>query len=88
MKKEKLTRTKSTWYGRPLSRTEVLYFTYLGDERQAVLFAKLLPLPENASHADIEDAVTRVLVKVKTVLGGDANVEYLGGQRRDTLRVH
>lgn len=80
--------TISTWYQRPLTRTEIQLFTFCGDERQAVALAKHVTLPDHATTQQIETAVTLALVRAKESLDGKAEVEYIGGIRRDTLRVH
>jgi hypothetical protein len=55
-------------------------------EGQATALARIVTLPRNASDAVVEIAVIAALVSVKQAVDGDAEVEYLGGQRRDTLR--
>jgi hypothetical protein len=76
----------STWYGRPLTRTEILLFTWLDDERQAIALAKFVTLQDDATAEDVADAVMRALVAAKEAISGRAQVEYIGGERRDTLR--
>lgn len=72
---------------RVLTDTEMQLFNYLGDERQAVLMAKYIILPENASYELIENSVALLLVQVKEAVDGVSRVEYVCGQRRDTLRL-
>lgn len=76
----------STWYARPLTKTELLLFTWLEDERQAIALAKFVTLQDDATAEDVADAVCRGLVAAKEAISGRAQVEYLGGERRDTLR--
>jgi hypothetical protein len=45
-------------------------------------------LPDNATYAQIEDAALKCIVAALEHAGLKDSVEYLGGQRRDTLRVH
>jgi hypothetical protein len=74
--------------GRILTRTEQQLFNYLMDERQAVEMAKHLSLPPNASYELIENSVALMLVCAKEAADGyTVQVEYLGGIRRDTLRL-
>ncbi|MGC2475121.1 MAG: hypothetical protein WA485_12355 [Candidatus Sulfotelmatobacter sp.] len=73
--------------GRALTSTEQQLFAYLGDERQAVEMAKHLTLPPHASYELIENSVAMLLVRVKEAAdGGETKVQYVDGQRRDTLR--
>ena len=78
----------STWYQRPLTRTEIQIFTWCGDERQAIALAKHVTLPDNATAQQIETAVTLALVRAKESVSRRAEVEYVGGIRRDTLRLN
>jgi hypothetical protein len=77
----------STWFQRPLTRTEIQIFTWCGDERQAIALAKHITLPDNATAEQIATAVTLALVRAKEAASGPAEVEYIGGQRRDDKRV-
>lgn len=72
--------------GRVLSSTEQQFYNYCMDERQAVAFAKLVTLPENASYEYIENVVAMLLVKVKEAADGPSRVEYVCGHRRDIWR--
>ncbi|MFZ0732189.1 MAG: hypothetical protein WAM79_07690 [Candidatus Sulfotelmatobacter sp.] len=73
--------------GRPLTRTEEQLYNYCMNERQAVQFAKFIMLPENASFELIENSVAMLLVRVKEAADGRTEIEYVSGQRRDTLRL-
>jgi hypothetical protein len=76
----------STWYARPLTRTEILLFTWLDNERQAIALAKFVELREDATADDVADAVCRALVAAKEAIDGRACVEYVSGRRLDTFR--
>lgn len=77
----------SVFLGRPLTRTEEQLYNYCMNERQAVEFAKFIMLPENASFELIENSVAMLLVRVKEAADGRTEIEYVSGQRRDTLRL-
>lgn len=81
--------------GRAFTRLEQELADYLGNERQAVALApmaerKLAVLyPEKRvviTAFVLERVVTAVLVDALEASGGLADVEYAGGERRDTLR--
>ncbi len=72
--------------GRVLSSTEQQFFNYLMNERQAIEFAKLVTLPNNASYEMIENVVAMILLRAKESVSGRTDVEYIGGERRDHLR--
>jgi hypothetical protein len=72
--------------GKPLTKTEELLFAYLESERQAILFAREVTLPEHATYEQVEAAVCFVLCKVKEQLHGRIEVKYLGGRRCDHWR--
>lgn len=76
----------STLFGRALTRTEIELFTFCENERQAIELAKQVTLPDNATFEEIENAVAFALVRAKESVDGRTKVEYIGGQRRDTLR--
>jgi len=73
--------------GRLLTRTEEQLYNFCMNERQAIEFAKYITLPENASFELIENSVAMLLVRVKEAADGQTEIEYLSGQRRDTLRL-
>ena len=77
----------STWYGRPLTRTEIQIFTWCGNERQAIALAKHVTLPDHATVDEIADAVMRAMVAAKIAVGGDSEVEIVHAERRDKRRV-
>ena len=56
-------------------------------ETQAYSLAQLIRLERETSDAAVEKAVINALVKAKTAVDGVTEVEYVGGQRRDTLRL-
>jgi hypothetical protein len=72
--------------GRVLSSTEQQFYNYCLNERQAVEFAKLVTLPENASHELIENCVALLLLHAKEAVSGRGEIEYIGGRRCDLHR--
>ena len=72
---------------RILTRTEMQFFSYLQDEREAIALASVCSLPEDATYAQIEDAVLKCLTTALEHAGLKDSIEYVGGQRRDTLRI-
>jgi hypothetical protein len=76
------------YVSRPLTRTEMQFFAYTLDEREAIALAKVCHIPDNATYAEIEDAVLKCFTVALEHAGLKDSVEYIGGQRRDTLRVH
>jgi len=76
------------YVSRPLTRTEMQFFSFTLDERQAIALAQVCTLPANATYAEIEDAVLKCFTVALEHAGLKDSVEYIGGQRRDTLRVH
>ena len=77
-----------TKISRVLNQTEIQLLSYCNSEREAVALAKVIDLPEDADYYMIEQAVTAALCTGLEMANGPAEVEYIGGQRRDTLRVH
>jgi hypothetical protein len=75
------------YVSRPLTRTEMQFFSFTLDERQAIALAKVCHIPEDASYAVIEDAVLKCFNAALEHAGLKNSVEYIDGQRRDTLRV-
>jgi len=80
---------QSTWFQRPLTRTELLLMTVCDDERQAIALAKFIPeLPDDATFQQVSDAAVMAMVRVKEIASGPMpTVSYVGGQRRDDKRV-
>jgi hypothetical protein len=56
-------------------------------EGQAYALAQHVTLAWDASDAVVEDAVLRALVRARERISGAAEIEYVTGQRRDTLRL-
>lgn len=86
-----LTDGRSTWYHwRFLTRTEAQLLLWLGEnqEREAIALARVIgELPEHATEEQIADAVTLALCAAHcSATGVIEQLEYCGGQRRDTLR--
>ena len=71
---------------RILTRTEMQFFSYTENERQAIALAQVCTLPENATYAEIEDAVIKCLTIALEHAGLQDSIEYVGGRRLDTLR--
>jgi len=71
---------------RPLTRTEMQFFSYTLDEREAIALANVCTLPAEATYAQIEDAVLKCFTAALEYAGLKDSIEYVGGQRRDTLR--
>ncbi len=75
------------YVSRPLTRTEMLFFSYTLDEREAIALAQVCTLPDDASYAVIEDTVLKCLCAALNYAGLDeSGVEYVGGERRDLVR--
>jgi hypothetical protein len=49
--------------------------------------AQVCTLPESATYAEIEDAVLKCFTIALEHAGLKDSIEYVGGQRRDTLRI-
>jgi hypothetical protein len=56
-------------------------------EREAHALAKVVTLEPDAVDTVVESAVIEALVSLKEAVDGVPEIEYLGGQRRDTLRL-
>jgi hypothetical protein len=87
----KLTDGRSSWYPwRFLTRTEAQLLLWLGkgQEREAIALARVIgELPEHATAEQIADAVTLALCAAHcSAVGVVERLEYVGGERRDTLR--
>ncbi len=74
------------YISRPLTRTEMQFFSYTLDEREAIALANVCTLPAEATYAQIEDAVLKCFTAALQYAGRKDSIEYVGGQRRDTLR--
>ena len=76
--------------GRLLNEIETLLANYLDDERAACALAPCVKLPVEASgttDTEIENAIAEVLCQAYCASGQTTVlVEYVCGQRRDTLR--
>lgn len=75
--------------GRILTATENILAEYLDNEAQALALAPHVTLPENPTSDQIDAAIAEVLVEALRSAQGETAVvvEYIGGIRRDTLRV-
>ena len=72
---------------RVLTRTEMQFFSYTENERQAIALAQVCTLPENATYAEIEDAVIKCLTTALEHAGLTDTIEYVRGRRLDTQRI-
>jgi len=72
---------------RVLTRTEMQFFSYTENERQAIALAQVCTLPEYATYAEIEDTVIKCLTIALEHAGSTDSTEYVGGRRLDTLRI-
>jgi hypothetical protein len=70
-----------------LSITACRLIGWGASERQAHVLAKIMRLERQASDAVVEAAVIEGLVSIKQAVDGVPDIEYPGGQRRDTLRL-
>ena len=73
--------------GEVLQVTEQRLIRYGCTEREACALANVITLEPDASDSEVETAVIEALVNAKHAVDGVADIEYLGGQRRDTLRL-
>ncbi len=71
---------------RVLTRTEMQFFSYTENEREAIALAKVCTLREHASYAEIEDTVLKCLNIALEYAREKDSIEYVGGRRLDTLR--
>lgn len=55
--------------------------------REAYALSRVIKLDRDTPDGVVEDAVITALVIVKEAVSGVPEVEYLGGIRRDTLRL-
>jgi hypothetical protein len=76
---------KLTDGGRVFGEVEQALVDYLGNEAQAVALAPYIDY-DYACGVSMEHAIIKVLVTMLERKGTLDTVEYLGGQRRDTLR--
>ena|SRR5208282_5684497 len=74
------------YVSRPLTRTEMQFFSYTRDEREAIALALVATLKPDASYGEIENVVLGVFNAALEHAGITDTIEYVGGQRRDTLR--
>jgi hypothetical protein len=72
---------------RALTRTEMQFFSYTENEREAVALAQVCTLPEDATYSEIEDTVIKCLTIALEHAGLKDDIEYVGGRRLDTQRI-
>jgi hypothetical protein len=73
--------------GEVLSETAQRLIRYGCTEAQAYRLARVCTLAADASNAVCEDAVILALVSASEAVHGRAEVTYISGIRRDTLRL-
>jgi hypothetical protein len=81
-----MTERLETRMGEVVSPTEQRLIRYGCTEREARVLATAVRVRPDASDAECENAVINALVDAKQTVDGISEVEYLSGQRRDTLR--
>jgi hypothetical protein len=72
--------------GELLQATEQRLIRYGCTEREAYALARITTVERTSTDSEVEAAVIEALVSAKPV-DGVTDIEYLGGQRRDTLRL-
>lgn len=65
---------------RVLTRTEMLFYSWTHDEREAIALARVATLPEDASYQVIEDTAIRCFCAALEHAGLKDSVEYVGGR--------
>jgi hypothetical protein len=73
--------------GEILQATEQRLIAWGVTEREACALARIISVEPNATDAAVEQAVIEALVSAKQAVDGVPEIEYLGGIRRDTLRL-
>jgi hypothetical protein len=73
--------------GEVIEVTEQRLIRYGCTEREAYALAQVITLERETSDTDVEQAVITALVSAKQAIDGIPVIEYIGGQRRDTLRL-
>jgi hypothetical protein len=56
-------------------------------EREACALANVIALELDTTDFIVEERVIEALVSAKQSVDGVPDIEYIGGQRRDTLRL-
>lgn len=74
-------------HGEVFSVTAQRLIRYGLSEAEAHAMARVMTLEADTSEAAVEQAVIEALVAAKESVTGAACIEYVGGQRRDTLRL-
>lgn len=73
--------------GEILQVTEQRLIRYGCIEREAYALARITTLERTSTDSEVEAAVIEAFVSAKQATGGATDIVYLGGQRRDTLRL-
>ncbi len=76
-----------TTEGMVCSETEHRLIRWGMTEREAVALARHLTLTHDTPDNNVMEAVCLTLVAAKQAVDGVGEIEYCGGQRRDTLRL-
>jgi hypothetical protein len=72
--------------GETLSVTAQRLIKWGTSEREALALARVIRIGDDATDACVEHAVIDALVSIKQAADGFADIEYIGGHRRDILR--
>ena len=73
--------------GELLQVTEQRLIRYGCTEREAYALARITTLERTSTDSEVEAAVIEALVSAKQSVDDVTDIEHLGGQRRDTLRL-
>jgi len=73
--------------GELLQVTEQRLIRYGCTEREAYSLVRITTLERTSTDSEVEAAVIGAFVSAKQSVDGVPEIEYLGGQRRDTLRL-
>jgi len=76
-----------TTEGTVCSETEHRLIRWGMTEREATALARHTSLTAQSSDDECMEAVCMTLVRAKVAVDGVAEIEYISGQRRDTLRL-
>lgn len=68
------------YFGRPLTRVEMQFYSFCLDEREAVALAQVATLKPDATFAEIQDVVIGCFNAALEHAGLTDSVQYLTGQ--------
>jgi hypothetical protein len=72
--------THKLYFGRPLTRVEMQFYSFTLDEREAIALAQVATLKPNATYQEIEEAVIGCFNAALEHSGLTDSVQYLTGQ--------